>query len=113
MAYDTEDHDVREVMEEEEWRERAGEEMERTYFKTLAMVDVMMEENDAAAWGTSQRWALPQRRERWYFRTDGTILPPCTTSGCQWRTCRRRWEQKSIRWRFNKSGMEADYAVME
>jgi len=55
------------VMEEEEWRERAGEEMERTYLKRLAVVDVTMEENDAATWRTSQRWALPQRRGRWYL----------------------------------------------
>ena len=78
------------VMEEEEWRERAGEEMERTYLKRLAVVDVTMEENDAAAWGTSQRWALPQRIGRWYCCNDGTI-PPRTTSECQRRTYRRRW----------------------
>lgn len=49
MAYDPEEHDMREVMGEEEWRERAREEMERTYLKTLAVVGVTMEENDAAA----------------------------------------------------------------
>ena len=91
MVYDPDEHDVREVMEEEDWRERDGEEIEWTYLKTLAVVDVTMEENDAVAdGGTSQRWALPQRRGRWYCCTDGTI-PSRTTSGCQMMTCWRRW----------------------
>ena len=51
MVYDPDEQDVREVMEEEDWRERDGEEMEWTYLKTLAVVDVTIEENDAAADG--------------------------------------------------------------
>ena len=51
MAYDPEEHDMREVMGEEEWRERAREEMERTYLKKLAVLDVTMEGNDAAVDG--------------------------------------------------------------
>ena len=51
VAYDPKDHDVREVVEEEARRERAGEDMERTYFKTLAVVDVTAEDDAAAADG--------------------------------------------------------------
>ena len=45
--------------------------------------------------------------------TDGKILPPRTSSGCQRRTCRRRWERKSIRWRFNEWDMMAVWGFGE
>ena len=51
MAYDPEEYNVREIMKAEERRERAGEDMERTYFKTLAVVDVTAEDDAAAADG--------------------------------------------------------------
>ena len=58
VAYDPKDHDVREVVEEEARRERDGEDMERTYPKTLAVVDVTVEDDAAATnWGDNNEFA--------------------------------------------------------
>ena len=51
VAYDPEEYNVREIMKAEERRERAGEDMERTYFKTSAVVDVTAEDDAAASDG--------------------------------------------------------------
>ena len=95
VAYDPNDYDVMEVVEEEARRERAGEDMERIYLKTLAAVDVTVEDDASAAdWGDDNEVALAGYRIK-RGRCNccaGGIIPPRTTSGC-----RRRWKGKSIR----------------
>ena len=135
VAYDPEEHDAREVVEEEERRERAGEDMERTYLKTLAVVDVAVEEDrgveggddggveGAAAAGAPPRkrkmalvhwWYHPSSYDEWMSAEDvsaevETEEHPGMPGGPAVVGCKFVRDVE----RFNEWGVEADYAVME
>lgn len=134
VAYDPEEHDALEVMEEEERREKSGEEMERTYLKTLAIVDMPEggEEtgtpavDDAtkatvATKGVTKKMALvhwwyhPSSCDEWLPADDVSeevenekehpgIPNGPAVVGCKF--------VRDVE-KFNEWGVEADYAVME
>ena len=121
IAYDPEEHDAKGVMEEEERREKNGEEMEKTYLKTLAIVD--MEDVGEMGGGAMNRkmalvhwWYHPSSYDEWMNAEDvsgdiededdkaGRIPGGPAVVGCKF--------VRDVE-KYNEWGVEADYAVME
>lgn len=120
VAYDPEEHDAKEVIDEEERREKAGEEIERTYLKTLVVVDVPLVDGGGEGAARTKKMALahwwyhPSSYDEWMAAADvsGEVEQPFhpgipggpAVVGCKF--------VRDVE-KFNEWGVEADYAVME
>mmetsp|Transcript_16323 Transcript_16323/g.35271 ORF Transcript_16323/g.35271 Transcript_16323/m.35271 type:complete len:1272 (-) Transcript_16323:77-3892(-) len=123
VAYDPEEHDTKEVMEEEERRDKGGEDTEKTYLKTLAVVDMPIiadgnsNGNDAAMkkkMALVHWWYHPSSYDEWMPAEDvsGDIESeehPGIPGGPAVVGCKFVRDVE----KFNEWGVESDYAVME
>ena len=131
VAFDPEEHDSDEVVREEDRREKSGGEMEKTYLKTVAIVDQPVHETAAAAaavagGGTANAtttrkkmalvhwWYHPSSHDEWMSAEDvsgeiETDEHPGIPGGPAVVGCKFIRDVE----RFNEWGVEADYAVME
>lgn len=123
VAYDPEEHDSKEVIDEEDRKEKDGEEMEKTYLKTLAIVDLPMDDSENAgdtAMKTNKKMALvhwwyhPMSYDEWMPAEDvsgelETEEHPGIPGGPAVVGCKFVRDVE----KFNEWGMEGDYAVME
>ena len=81
VVYDPEEHDSKEVIDEEERREKTGEEMDKTYLRTLGVVDFPVEGSGSAAEGGGGKvltqkmafihwWYFPSSYDEWVNAAD-------------------------------------------
>ncbi|KAL9185896.1 hypothetical protein ACHAXT_003673 [Thalassiosira profunda] len=121
VAYDGEEHDKKDVIAEEERREREHLESEKTYLKTLAIVDVPVADIEPGNTSGNARkmalvhwWYHPSSYDEWMAAEEvaGEVEVddhPGIPGGPAVVGCKFIRDVE----RFNEWGVEADYAVME
>lgn len=113
VAFDPEEHDSKEVIEEEERRDQAGEEMDKTYLKTVAVVDADVD-GEKKKMALVHWWYHPSSYDEWMNAGDvsgevETDEHPGIPGGPAVVGCKFIRDVE----RFNEWGLEADYAVMD
>eukprot|EP00804_Cyclotella_cryptica_P011665 CCRYP_019688-RB/>CCRYP_019688-RB protein AED:0.29 eAED:0.29 QI:590/1/1/1/1/1/4/570/502 len=118
VVYDPEEHDGKEVLEEEEAENESGEqEREKKYVRTLGVFDVPVE-GDAENVQTHRMalvhwWYFPASYDEWIDADDvsGEVesIPPSGPGGAAVVGCKFVRDVE----KFNEWGVESDYAVME